>query len=80
MPLHTKILVEKRMQFFLEHCHNKRKKYMDNLKEVSGKEIYDLEGQNVLKFLIYKDFNYSGRTLVHYSQCPNLGLKSNDEC
>ena len=65
MPLHTKNLVEKRMQFFLEHCHNKRKKsrmdvYMDNLKAVSGKEIYDLEGHDVLKFLIYKDVNNSG--------------------
>ena len=66
MPTHTKILVEKRMQFFLEHCQNKRNKsrvdvYMDNLKVVSGKEIYDLEGQDVLKFLIYKDVNNSGK-------------------
>ena len=73
------------MHFFLEHCQNKRKKsrvdvYMENLKTVSGKEIYDLEGQNVLRFLIYKDVNNSGRTLVHHSQCPNLGLKSNDGC
>ena len=55
MPTQTKILVEKRMQFFLEHFQNKRNKsrvdvYMDNLKAVSGKEIYDLEGQDVLKF------------------------------
>ena len=47
--------------------------YMENLKTVSNKEVYDLDEQDVLKFLIYKDVNNSGRTLVHHSQCPNLG-------
>ena len=28
--------------------------YMENLKTVSNKEIYDLDAQDVLKFLIYK--------------------------
>ena len=61
MPMETKVLVEKRMQFFLEHCQKSRMDvYMDNLKAVSGKEIYDLEGHDVLKFLIYKDVNNSG--------------------
>ena len=51
---------------------------MENLKTVSNKEIYDLDAQDVLKFLIYKDVNDSGRTLVHHFQCPNVGTKSND--
>ena len=85
MPKETKILVEKRLQSFLEHCKMKRQKsrmdvYMENLKSVSNKEIYDLDEEDVLKFLIYKDVNNSGRTLVHHSQCPNLGTKSNDDC
>ena len=46
--------------------------YMENLKTISNKEIYDLNEQDVLKFLIYKDVNNSGRTLVHHFQCPNL--------
>ena len=54
--------------------------YMENLKTVSNKEIYDLDAQDVLKFLIYKDVNDSGRTLVHHFQCPNVGTKSNDRC
>ena len=54
--------------------------YMDNLETVLGREIYDLAGQDVLKFLIYKDVNNSGKTLVHHSQCPNLGLKTNADC
>ena len=37
---------------------------MENLKTVSNKEIYDLDAQDVLKFLIYKDVNDSGRTLA----------------
>ena len=50
MPTHTKILAEKRMQFFLEHCQNKRNKSrvdvdMDNLEALSEKEIYDLKGK-----------------------------------
>ena len=53
---------------------------MDNLKAVSGKEIYDLEVQDVLKLLIYKDVNNTGRTLVLHSQCPNVGLKTNADC
>ena len=85
MPMHTKValLVEKRFQCFLEHCKLKRLKsrmdvYMENLKTVSNKEIYDLDAQDVLKFLIYKDVNDSGRTLVHHFQCPNVGTKSNE--
>jgi hypothetical protein len=85
MPIGTKVLLEKRLQGFLEHCKLRRQKsrmdvYMENLKTVSNKEIYDLDEQDVLKFLIYKDVNNSGRTLVHHFQCPNLGTKTNDHC
>ena len=55
MPTHTRILLEKRMQIFLEHCKLKRQKsrmdvYMENLKLVSNKEIYDLDDKDVLRF------------------------------
>ena len=41
MPKETKILVEKRLQSFLEHCKMKRQKsrmdvYMENLKSISN--------------------------------------------
>ena len=76
VPIETKVLLEKRLQGFLEHCKLKRQKsrmdvYMENLKTISNKEIYDLNEQDVLKFLIYKDVNNSGRTLVHHFQCPS---------
>ena len=85
MPMDTKVLVEKRLQCFLEHCKMRRLKsrmdvYMENLKTVSNKEVYDLDEQDVLKFLIYKDVNNSGKSLVHHSERPNLGTKTNIEC
>ena len=43
------------------------------LKEFSGTQIYDLDDQDVLDFLIFKDVNDSGRTVVHYRACPNIG-------
>ena len=75
MPIETKVLLEQRLQGFLEHCKLKRQKsrmdvYMENLKTISNKEIYDLNEQDVLKFLTYKNVNNSGRTLVHHFQCP----------
>ena len=42
------------------------------LKEFSGKQIYDLDDQDVLDFLIFKDVNDSGRTVVHHRACPNI--------
>ena len=85
MPMETQVLVGKRLECFLEHCKMRRLKsrmdvYMENLKTVSNKEVYDLDEQDVLKFLIYKDVHNSGRTFVHHSQCPNLGTKTNIEC
>ena len=48
--------------------------YMEALKTFSKKEIYDLDDQDVLDFLIFKDVNNSGRTVVHHRACPNVGL------
>ena len=46
---------------------------MEHLKKISNKEIYDLDDQDVLKYLIFKDVNDSGRTIVHKESCPFLG-------
>ena len=53
---------------------------MENLNMVSNKEIYDLDDQDVLRFLIYKDVNDSGRTIVHHYTCPNVGTDSTQQC
>ena len=73
------------MQLFLEHCKFKRQKsrmdvYMENLKLISNKEIYDLDDKDVLRFLIYKDVNDSGRTVVHHYMCQNVGTESTEKC
>jgi len=48
--------------------------YMQWLKEFSGKQIYDIDDKDVLDFLIFKDVNNSGRTIVHNHASPNVGL------
>ena len=87
MPTQTKVLLEKRMQIFFEHCKFKRQKsrmdvYMESLKLISNnyKEIYELEDKDVLRFLIYKDVNDSGRTIVQKENCPHIGTSSADSC
>ena len=50
------------------------------LKEFCGKQIYDIDDKDVLNFLIFKDVNDSGRTIVHHNACPNLGLRKLDLC
>ena len=50
------------------------------LKEFSGKQIYDLDDQEVLEFVIFKDVNDSGRTIVHHSACPNIGVTNINDC
>ena len=77
--------MNKRRTYFLEHLNSKRKNsridiYMQWLKDFCGKQIYDIEDKDVLDFLIFKDINNSGRTIVHHNACPNLGLKSLDFC
>ena len=54
--------------------------YMKALKEFSGKEIYDLDDMNVLDFLMYKDVNDSGRTIIHHHACPNVGNSLMETC
>jgi len=54
--------------------------YMQWLKDFSGKQIYDIDDKDVLDFLIFKDINDSGRTVVHHNACPNLGLTHLDLC
>ena len=50
------------------------------LKEFSGKQMYDLDDQDVLDFLIFKDVNDSGRIVVHHRACPNIGLTHITDC
>ena len=47
--------------------------YMKALKEFSGKEIYDLDDMDVLDFLMYKDVNDAGRTIIHHHALPKCG-------
>jgi len=54
--------------------------YMQALKEFAKKEIYDLDDKDVLDFLMYKDINDSGRTIIHHHACPNVGNKSLQDC
>ena len=54
--------------------------YIHWLKDFSGKQIYDIDDKDVLDFLIFKDVNNSGRTLVHHNACPNVGLTHLELC
>ena len=77
--------INKRKTFFLDYLTTRSKQsrvdaYMAWLKELSGKQIYDLDDQDVLDFLIFKDVNDSGRTVVHHRACPNIGLTHITEC
>ena len=53
---------------------------MDFLKDFSGKQIYELEDSDVLDFLIFKDVNGSGRTVIHHRACPHIGSLSLQGC
>ena len=80
-----KARVNKRMTCFMEHLSKKKHKsrvdvYMEHLKLISSKEIYDIDDKDVLKFLIFKDVNDSGRTIVHKDTCLHLGKSSVDAC
>ena len=77
--------ISKRKTYFLDYLQSKRKisrvdVYMAWLKEFSGKQIFDIDDQDVLDFLIFKDVNNSGRTVVHHRACPNIGLTHINEC
>ena len=53
---------------------------MDHLKQISNKEIYEIDDKDVLEFLIFKDVNDSGRTIVHKENCPHIGTSSVHSC
>ena len=77
--------IYKRRIIFLEHLNQKRNDsrmdvYMKALKEYSGKQIYDLDDQDVLDYLLFKDSNKSGRTVVHFKACPFIGTASLENC
>ena len=85
LPPHLQARLNKRRTLFLEHLMFKRTKsrvdiYMQALKEFSKKEIYDLDDQDVLDFLLFKDVNDSGRTVIHHEACPNVGNLSLENC
>ena len=78
MSAELKQLYNRRKIAFLEDLQTKRDQsrvnvYMGALKAFCGKQIYDIDGEDVLNFMIFKDINSSGRTSVHYHSCPNLG-------
>ena len=80
MALHAR-----RKAFFMEDLKNRRIQtrvdvYMEALKKFANKQVHDLEDNDVLDFLIYKDINSSGRTLVHHAACPYVGTTTCDEC
>ena len=53
---------------------------MQALKDFSKKEIYDLDDKDVLDYLMFKDINDSGRTIIHHHACPNVGNSSLQDC
>jgi len=72
-------------RFFMEDLKNRREQtrvdvYMNALKTFANKQVYDLDDNDVLDFLIYKDINDSGRTSVHHKNCPNVGACTFDKC
>ena len=81
MPRDLKLKVSKRISFFMEHLLKKKRKsrvdvYVEHLKKISNKEIYEIDDRDVLHFLVFKDVNDSGRTVVHKETCPHLGTPS----
>ena len=74
MPNNLRVKMNERMTCFMEYICKKKIKsrvdvYMDHLKQISNKEIYEIEDKDVLEFLIFKDVNDSGRTVVHKDAC-----------
>ena len=54
--------------------------YMNFLKEFCGKEVYDITDKDVLNYLVFKDVNNSGRTIIHHKSCPFLGSQTLQQC
>ena len=84
MPRDLKLKVGKRITFFMEHLLKRQKSrvdvYVEHLKKISNKEIYAIDDRDVLHFLVFKDVNDSGRTVVHKETCPHLGTPSLEYC
>ena len=53
---------------------------MNALKAFANKQVHDLDDNDVLDFLIYKDINESGRTQVHHKDCPYIGASNFERC
>ena len=53
---------------------------MNFLKEFCGKEVYDITDKDVLNYLVFKDVNNSGRTIIHHKSCPFLGSQTLQQC
>jgi hypothetical protein len=85
MSQELKALHARRKAFFLEDLRNRREQtrvdvYMTALKTFAKKQIHELDDNDVLDFLIYKDINESGRTSVHHKSCPFIGAPNFDRC
>ena len=63
-----------------KRSHSRVDVYMNFLKDYVGKHIFQLDDKDVLNFLVFKDVNDSGKTVVHHKSCPNLGMSSLNEC
>ena len=80
-----KLLHERRKIYFLEDLHSRRKQtrvdvYIGALKSFSGKQIYEITDMDVLDYLILKDVDDSGRTVVHFKACPFIGTDNFLKC
>ena len=70
---------------FLEYLHSRRKQtrvdvYIGALKSFSGKQICEITDMDVLDFLIWKDVDDSGRTVVQFKACPFIGTDNFLRC
>ena len=63
-----------------KRSHSRVDVYMKFLKQYAGKHIFQLDDKDVLNFLVFKDVNNSGKTIVHHRSCPNLGLSNINQC
>ena len=77
--------MHKRRTHFLEFLAHKRAQsridvYITALKDFCGKEVYDITDTDVLNYLIFKDVNNSGRTIVHNRACQFLGSETLKSC
>ena len=69
----------------MEDLRNRREQtrvdvYMNALKSFANKHIHELDDNDVVDFLIYKDINDSGRTSVQHINCVYIGAANFDRC